>query len=470
MSKSHNKILAVKLFSKKNSRQFLRLSRRVECFILLLFTTACSAPTHQYEHMVREFQYSYHPPTLKNEEKVCLNDPLDRSDLIKAVIHVNPSLEVAHQAWRAMLARYPQAISYDDPMGSYGFAPGTIGSKKTNFGQDVELSQKIPFPGKLALQGKMALAEAGSAKEDYEWVKIQLATMASILFDDYYAVERAIEINEQYIELLTEFKRSAEAEYAAGQVPQQTPLQGEVELARLLYDRIALATDREVVIAKINGLLHRPPSASVPSPSSILNLVTVDKTSEQLQEEALRYRPDLHALDEQIREVESSLQLAKLQYYPDFEVKGSYNSMWPINEMRTMVGVGINIPIQFNKRKGQVDEAKANLSRLCNKRAELHDQILVEVDTTSKRFYAARALVKILQERILPAAKDQLAAATSGFQTNKNSFLVLVDSEKTLKSIELQFYNAIAELHRQLALLDQAVGGFLYLQGDLNEE
>lgn len=443
----------------------------ISTIVFVILFTACSSPNcyYNYNQMFREFNYSNQEVYRSRTEEYDFNGLLERSSLIEAVIALNPSLEAVRQAWGAMLAKYPQATALDDPVASYELAPGSINSNKVNFGESFVLSQKIPFPGKLRLRGRIALAAAGSAEEDYEWAKIQLATIASILFDDYYVVERAIEINEIHINLLKEFKESANAQYASSQVNAQVPLQADVELARLEYEQISLTTDREVILAKINALLHRQPSASLPpSPKMLIPILTkIGEKENQLQQAALENRPDLRALHAQIDAAESAIRLNYLGYFPDFEPKGGYNTMWGDPQMRTTVGIGINIPIQLGRRKGAVDESKANLKALHNRRLQLEDLTLVEVTTTLKKIAQAQKLVQILQEKIIPTAQDQLEVATAGFESGQVIFLVLIESEKTLRSLELELQTAIAELYNQLSTLDQVVGLILHFsQGE----
>lgn len=443
----------------------------ISCFVSLgVLTTSCSQNA-QYDQMLTSFRYSSCSVDVNRAEEYVLYEPLERSNLLETVITVNPSLESARQAWRAMLAKYPQAISWDDPMTSFTFPPGTISSKTVNFGYEIDLKQKFPFPGKLSLRGKIALAEAGSAEEDYEWVKIQLATAASNLYDDYYLVERAIEINNIHIGLLKEYKESADAQYASGQVTAQIPLQADVELAQLEYEQISLNTDREVIVAKINALLHRDPATPLPPAPKILHPIAVDETAEQLQQKAWENRPDLLSIRAQIDAAKSGLDLAHLEYFPDFEVGYSYNNMWPVPSMFSSVGVGINIPIQLERRKGAVDEARANIKSLSYRHDQLVDQAFVEITTALKRVSQARQYVEILQEKILPTAKDELEAAVAGFEAGKNTFLELIVSERTLRTLELQLHSATAELYRQLAMLDQAVGYILHFsEGGMSHE
>src|SRR6266545_3951502 len=226
---------------------------------------------------------------------------LERAAVVEAVLARNPDVEAARQAWRAALAGFPQAAALDDPMLSYSFAPLSIASD-ARFGQRVELAQMLPFPGKKRLAGEVALAEAEAARGSFEAVRLELALMASNLYDDLYVAARAIDVNRQHQELLAKLKKSAEAQYAAGRATQQDPLQAEVELVYLERDRVVLETDRDVVIAQLNGLLHRRPEAPLPVPPAEHPAPTPPPASAaELQDQALAARPELRAPDPEAR-------------------------------------------------------------------------------------------------------------------------------------------------------------------------
>ena len=74
-------------------------------------------------------------------------EPLHRATLIEAVLAHNPNLEAAHQAWQAALARESKVAALADPTLGYSLAPLSIGSGDVRFGQRIELSQRLPYPG-----------------------------------------------------------------------------------------------------------------------------------------------------------------------------------------------------------------------------------------------------------------------------------------------------------------------------------
>ncbi len=383
---------------------------------------------------------------------------LERAALVQAVLARNPDVEAARQAWRAALAEYPQAISIEDPMLSYAMAPLSL-SGEVPYGQRVELSQKLPWPGKRRLAGEVALAEAEAAKGALEAVRLDLALMASNLYDDLYVVARAIEINEQHQGLLRQFKKAAEAQYVAGRASQQDPLQAEVELAHLEHDRILLDAERDVVIAQLNGLLRREPGAPLPPPPAeepAREAHEVDGRA--LADEALAARPELRAQAARTRGAHAEIDAAHREYYPDIELMGSYDSMWDMPEHRWMVGIGLNIPLQRGRRRAAVDKAEAVSARARSEEQKLKDQIRVEAARAALRAREGSHIVRVVEERLLPAARDQVNAARAGFVAGKNEFVALIAAENNLRQVELELHHARADLSRRLAALDRAVG------------
>jgi len=104
---------------------------------------------------------------------------LDRGRLIRAVLDRNPEIESARQAWRAMQEMRAQVVALDDPMLGASVAPLSVFSRDVAFGATVEYSQMVPWPGKRTARGALADSNARAMYEEYEMVRLELATMAS---------------------------------------------------------------------------------------------------------------------------------------------------------------------------------------------------------------------------------------------------------------------------------------------------
>lgn len=386
-------------------------------------------------------------------------DVLDRDALVAAVLERNPGLAEARAAWRAAREREPQVRALDDPMVSYSLGPLSIASDDVRFGQVLEARQRIPYPGKLRLRGEAARAAARAAERSIDTVRLELATAASRLFDDWYLVHRGLEIMDEHVRLLEEFQRIATARYVAGEATQQAPIQAEVELAHLVHRRMVLETEREILAARINALLHREPAAPLPAPPGelpLLDLAEIDP--EALPERALAARPELARLADEAAAREAETELRELDRYPDFEAMASFNSMWAETEHQWMVGVGVNLPIRRDRIRAGIAEARAESERVESERLRLQDEVRAEVRIAWARLRESRHVLTIYESRVLPAVRDQVRSALAAFETGRTSFLELIEAERNQRDAELEYHETLARLHQRRAELDRALG------------
>ena len=384
---------------------------------------------------------------------------LEREPLVREVLRRNPSLEAARQAWKATLERYPQETSLDDPRLGVAVAPRSFGSSAVKGGERVDLAQRLPFPGKLALRGESALALAEAAEGEFERERQRLAEATSLLFDDYYLAARAIEINAAHSALLEELLGAATARYAAGEASQQDPLAAEVELAHAMHDAHVLETARRLAVARIDALLHRPPDAGLPPPPDALAVPQgAAPDAAALAERALRERPDLRAAEARVRAEESAVALARREFLPDVTLVGGYDAFWQEQELRPSVGVELELPIRLARRRGALGEAQARRAQAASELAALEDAVRLEVTSGVDRVEEAHHVLRVIEDRTLPASRDRAAAARAGYETGRNDFDAVIEAQRTLRDAELDRERALADLSRRQAELSRASG------------
>jgi cobalt-zinc-cadmium efflux system outer membrane protein len=391
--------------------------------------------------------------------------------LVGEVLERNPTLAQMTATWNAARARYPQVTSLDDPMFGSIVAPAGLGTTgDASNGYRFEMSQRLPWRGKLALRGQTAQAQALAAANDVDAVRLQLIESTKIAFYDYYLVARAVEVNEENLRLLRTFRENAEARYKFGvdenKAPQQDILQADVEIGRQRKRGLTLERLRLVAIARINTLLNRDPDTPLPPPPQKIDILDELPDASQLRTAALRRRPDLAALSNRIRAEEAALALAYKEYYPDFDVMAAYDAFWTEPGLRPQVAMKMNLPVRLARRRAAVWEAKA---KIAERRAEL-DQQVNQMNYEINRAYAEvnenKQAGRLYERTVVPAAELNVKAAQAAYQTGKIPFLTLVEAERAVIALKDEYYEFIAEYYRQLASLERAAGGSLALADD----
>ncbi len=395
----------------------------------------------------------------REDERAVSAAELDGSAYVRAVLQSNPSLESARQGWRAALARVRQAGAFEDPMLDIAVAPLSIGSSRAGLGYELGISQKLPWFGKRSLDASIAAAEAAVSRCDYESVKRELALSALVLFEQYFVAVRSLEINLHHIELMRSMLDSAAAQFVAGKGSAQDTLQAESELAHMEHDTAILSSQRDVIVAQMNELLHRSPELPLPPPPRDLPLTALlDAEPKRLEEEAVTGRPEIAAARDHVQAEQARADRAARDYYPDLTISTTYNSMWDTPEHRWMVGVGLNLPIQTGRRAGMADEAIAARAEFESEAARMTDAARTQAFVALKQLEESRHVLEVFEKRLTPLANERIEAARSGFVSSQSSFALVIDAEKNLRGVELDYQVARAECYRRQAELERALG------------
>ncbi len=382
---------------------------------------------------------------------------LTADDLVREVLGRNPTLTAMIAASEAAWSKYPQAISLEDPNVGGWFAPGTIGSNQVNFALRVEFAQKLPGRGKLKLRGDKAQAEASATEKDIEDVRLQLTEDARNAYFDFHLVDRAMEVNEDSLKLLGEFKQNAEIRYRNGQVPQQDVLQADVEIGLQKERSITLNRMRKVTQARINTLLHLDPELSLPPSAQEVSLEFEKRNSEQLREEARANRPDLRSLEDKIRADDAAVQLARREFSPDYEALAAYDSFWQgmDKQMQYQLGLRMNLPSQRSRRYAALAEAQSKLAQRKAEHKKLEDQINFQVQEAYEQLKESVQIMELFKKTTLPAIQANVREAQASYISGKIPFLTLVAAQKELYLAKDRFFQVQAEAFRRKAALDR---------------
>jgi outer membrane protein TolC len=390
---------------------------------------------------------------------------LERSALIGEALRRNPGLAAARSAWRAALARHPQEIAFDDPMVEAMVGPDSFGSDEVDTGYRVELAQPLPFWGKRGMRGAMALAEAEAAAQEFEQERLRLAAAASLLFDAYYLAARGHELNARHLELVGELAEVALARYESGSASQQDALLAESEQNDLLHREVLLATARRRAAERINALLHRRPEQPLPPPPAALDVpapLALDAAA--LTEQALAHSPMLRAARARVEGREQAVALARREYFPDFTVSGAYDRFWQEEPLQPAIGLALNVPLQLGRRAGALEQARAELEGARSDALRAEDEVRLAVANGVDRLREAHHLADLARDRMLPVARDRLAASRAAFESGQGSFLELIDAERALRSAELGYEEAVVGLWRRHAELGRATADLSTLE------
>lgn len=376
---------------------------------------------------------------------------VSRDELVHSVIARNPALEAAEAAVTAARARIRASGAWPEPRIGASLAPLSLGGHATGWG--VELAQALPLSGRPGLERTMARVRAARAEQDLAAVRLELAHATSELFDDWWLVERALELARVHVERLEELERSVRDRYVVGRAPEAAVLTAEVERLRLEREILALAARRDGTLAALNALLHREVDAPLAPPEAPSEPRTTPPSADLPVD-----WPDLRSIQASAELARVQERLARRAWTPDPMLMTEYSNMWPHEDHRWMVGLSVDVPVAVGARHGAVDAARAERAAAEARLARALDDAMAEQHRSWLEADAARRAWELLAGRLVPVAAQRTDAARIAFEADRLDFQDLVEAERALLEAELAAHTALADHHRALAALAAARG------------
>jgi outer membrane protein TolC len=275
---------------------------------------------------------------------------------------------------------------------------------------------------------------------------------------------RLVQKNRQVLE---QFLQISESRYTVGQGSQADVLKAQTQLTAMVDELIKLARERQSIEAELALALGRESEVDMPGPMP-LQLTETPLEFKSLRETALTERSQLLGLKSLIDRSEKALDLARKDYYPDFDVKLAYGqreNMLDGSRRDDMVSltVAINLPVwRASKRDPGVAEAIAMRNQATNMyQAQLNEvssQLRQQVAKAEQSLKSAR----LYESGILPGARLAVESSLAAYRVNRVDFLTLLDSQMTVLNYEISYASALSNYNIALAEIELLTGKMLF--------
>lgn len=392
---------------------------------------------------------------------------LQLQELIGEAIRNNAEIRAAGNERLAAQHRVLPAGALDDPMLEAGVINAPLRSQ-TFRREDMTmkmlgLSQKMPFPGKLELRQEVAAKDSESVAHAYqETVNRVIRDLKTAYFELAFVAEsaRLVETNKQALE---QFLKISESRYSVGQGNQADVLKAQTQLSKMNDELIKLDRERRTMTAELTRVLGRRFDAAAPVPTA-LRRQDAPPRFESLMEVALRQRPQLLALKSLIDRSAKSIELARKDYYPDFEVKFSYGQRDnALDGMRRddLVGltVAFNLPVRREtKRDPRVAEAIAMRDQAIDLHQAQSNELASKLRQQLATAEQSLASAQLYETGILPQARLAVESSIAAYRVNRVDFLTLLDNQMTVLNFELSHAAALSGYNKALAEIDLLIG------------
>jgi len=391
---------------------------------------------------------------------------LNVKQLVDEALQSNPEILAAKRRWEVFKEKVPQADALEDPMLGFG-----IINLPTNFSfrdedmtmKEFSISQKFPFPGKRPLMKEMAEKETEAVQTEIQGKIHQIIRDVKTAYYDLSHVYRTTEVVQRNKGILEDFAKIAETRYSVGEGIQQDVLKAHVEVSKMVDELIMLGQKKRALEAKLTALLNRPPETPMGAPEEV-DFKKFPLTVEELQKMAVEMNPTLQGMKKMIEAKQKAYDLAKKEYYPDFNFRFAYGQrdknpegMTRKNMLTGMMEV--NIPIFYkSKQDRKVAETSADILAAEAQYRAMKNEVYYMITDMATMLHRVERQIELYKTGIIPQASLQISSALSSYRVNKADFMTLLDSQMTLYKYELEYHQALTEYEKNGANLGAITG------------
>ncbi len=415
-------------------------------------------------------------PRERIEATRSLASALSLSGAVEVAVADNPGLAAMRSRAEAMAAIPSQVGTLPDP--SLSFNALNLPVDTFSLGQEsmtqmqIGIGQAFPFPGKLGLREDAADYEAKAAGNEVDETRLWLIRSVKSTWWRLLYLDKALEIVVSNQVLLRQFVEIAQTKYKVGQGLQQDVLLAQLELSKLLDQEVRLKGMRRNEEARLNALLNWPTERKLtlaPTPDSRLPSL---RDEVALHKQAETSRPLLLAQHSRIGAARSRVDLAKKDYYPDFNLGAAYGFRSGISNGIERADVAslrftMTLPIYTDSKQDKaMDQRNSELLQQNYKLQDTLQQVREEISRAMADYRRASELVLLFKSGIIPQARQTVDSMLAGYQVNKVDFLNLVRAQITLYNYETQYWLSFSSAQQALAALEAVVGSETIYAGD----
>jgi outer membrane protein TolC len=387
-------------------------------------------------------------------------------DLIEYAYQENPSIQVARHAWKATIENVRVATGYPDPELMVTYYPEPIETRLGPQDWNASISQRIPFPGKLSKSGEIAAMETSIAKLNLDRTIRDVIVSTRESFSELIYIRNARRVAGHNMKLLEHLRKVGETAYAQDRATLLDMVKAQSQVGQLRYDIILLEGLEQTEIARLNGLLNRPPEApigrlqaeiAIPIVYTLAEIYSLAETSQQ----------EIQMAKVEVEKAGKKAELARYENFPEFKVGLFYAGIGspdvstpPPNAGDDAIGIqaGISLPIWFGKNSGRMARAGAEMKKAEASKAVLINDTRTQIRAIYFRLQNSQRLVELYQNDLLPQAAKAMEIAETWFRENQSPFSDFIEAQSVWYNFELALARAQADYGKYLARLERLVG------------
>lgn len=379
--------------------------------------------------------------------------------LLRRALLANGDVHAAWYEWKAAVERVRGASAWPNSnvsLGySYMFSDESVKSfDRSSFTAGFDAMENLAFPGKTMASGRVALADARAAGERFRAAKFKVQRE---LLEAWLDLAMAAETARLAIESTTLAGVGSDVADAALRAGgnQSAAFSAQITAARTDNDAASARADIAEARTRLATLTAIDDPDSIGTPTRLPTPRELPEDSAVLVE-AAGGGPGVKGLEHDRHARKHEEALARLQWIPDINPYAAATG-----SIEQAVGAMIVLPTAIAEIQSGIAVAKAMRRAAASRLAQARHDKAAAVHAAWIAARDSERVRRLLEERVMPAARSAATTAETGYVTGTGDLAMLVQSRAMLIETRKEIAESAIEREKQLAQIEELLGADL---------
>lgn len=247
----------------------------------------------------------------------------------------------------------------------------------------------------------------------------------------------------------------SEQRYKAGDISEGDYLKIKLQLLQFQTD---VSSARVAKVQALGSLRQLIGYAALPRDYDVNGILVYQPLTaklEDLEANAIKQRPDLRAAEQGIAAAQSQINLAKANGKQDVTLTTNYSHTPGLSSLSWFVSVPIPI---FDRNQGEVARTRFALTQAEFTEKAAQDTVMTDVINAYEATETNQEVVQLYTSGYLKQAEDSRDISAYAYKGGAATLLDFLDAERSYRSTQLAYRQALAAYMLSMEQLRQAVG------------
>jgi outer membrane protein, heavy metal efflux system len=377
--------------------------------------------------------------------------PLTLSEALSLADQYSPQLKAAQAQIAGATAGIQTASAYPNPaavyLGGHQYARprfGAIPGTTQHFG----LSQPIDLPNRRQARIEAAKLSRRSTEFGLDETRLEVQTTVKQAFYEVLRRKGEYQIAQDNLRLVEDLRRRIQVKVDVGESGKLELIRADAELATVRAGVKSSQLRLVTAISALRAAIGVPLSREIDVEGVVDPRVQLPPLN-QLRELVFARHPSLKRSGTDIEQARAELRSQRVQRVPEPSVEAEYEPQPDLRYFR--VGLTIPLPV-WNQRQGQIGQAQAAINRVTATNDIQRLQLTNSLESAFGQYEVADQQVQSFESGALREANAAVTAAQAAYKSGERGIIDVLDAQRVLRSVRLDYLNA--QFDRQAALIE----------------